>query len=232
MKPRPLGAELIRADGRTDRQTDMTKLTVALFAIWILQKSLKICHTNITASHVQFIRLETKICAAQIVGQSPILIGTAQQPKSCNLTICRHWHKQCKTMNITFTKGLKAQRTRKLKDTLISFYYSCIHGLTCVIFTDHPALTDRKTSSLSINARSVKNDRHKSSNKVDLIAMFLMRTTAKCTYIESYIWNSSLSTIISKEWYFAIFHPVKKVKKSVFDYIPAFKVQWSKEIRT
>jgi hypothetical protein len=43
--------------------------------------------------------------------------------------------------------------------------------------------------------------------------MFLMRTIANSTSIESYIWNSSLSTIISKEWHFAIFHPVKKVKK-------------------
>ena len=29
MKIRPVGAELFHADGRTDRQTDMTKLTVA-----------------------------------------------------------------------------------------------------------------------------------------------------------------------------------------------------------
>ena len=112
-------------------------------------KSLKICHTNIIASHVQFIRLETKIRAAQLVDQIPISTGTAEQPNSCNLTICHHWQKHCKTIHITFTKRLKAQRTRKLKDTLISFYYSCIHVVTYVIFTDHPALTDRKTSSIS-----------------------------------------------------------------------------------
>ena len=176
-----MGAEWLCADG----QADMTKLTAALCALRILRKGLKICHTNVIASHVQFVRLETKICVAQIVSQSPILTGTALQPNSCNLTICRHWRKQCKTIYINFTKGLKAQRKRKLKDTLISFYYSYMQGVNYVIFTDHPILTDRKTSSRSHKWRSVKNGRTKSGNKVDLIAMFLMPTITNCACIES-----------------------------------------------
>jgi hypothetical protein len=136
----------VQTDAQTDRHDEANSCTLCYLNF---AKEPKNMSHKLYSVRVQFIRLETKICAAQIVGQSPILIGIAQQPNSCNLTICRHWHKQCKTMNITFTKGLKVQRTRKLKDTLISFYYSCIHGVTCVIFTDHPALTDRKTSSLS-----------------------------------------------------------------------------------
>jgi len=164
----------------------MTKLTAALCALWILRKHLKIRHTTITASHVQLIRLETKMYAAQIVGQSPILTVIALQPYSCNLTICRHWCRQCKTIHITFTKGLKAQRTRKFKGTLNSLDYSCVQIVTYVIFMDHPALTDRKTSSRSHKCNVCKNnDQTKSSNKVYLIAMFLMPTITNCACIKS-----------------------------------------------